>query len=59
MLIPSIDLLGGQIVQLVQGENCVWPSTTLNSGLQSFQNFLWSNLSTWTRPCVRATTPPW
>ena len=39
MLIPSIDLLGGRIVQLVQGENCAWRLTILNIGSRSFRKF--------------------
>jgi imidazole glycerol phosphate synthase subunit HisF len=39
MLIPSIDLLGGRIVQLVQGEKLRLASTTSNTGSRSFRKF--------------------
>ena len=39
MLIPSIDLLGGRIVQLVQGENSVLLSMTSNTGSRNSRTF--------------------
>ena len=59
MLIPSIDLMNGRIVQLVQGE-------TLKAGLRRLRlldrpflrNTHSSSSSTSTPPCARATTAP-
>ena len=39
MLIPSIDLQGGRIVQLVQGERLAVESTDVDGWIQRFSNF--------------------
>lgn len=39
MLIPSIDLQGGRVVQLVQGERLAWSSDDLDGWIAKFANF--------------------
>jgi phosphoribosylformimino-5-aminoimidazole carboxamide ribotide isomerase len=39
MLIPSIDLQGGRVVQLVQGERLAWSSDDVNAWIQRFSAF--------------------
>lgn len=39
MLIPSIDLQGGRVVQLVQGERLAWSSEDLDGWIERFSRF--------------------
>jgi phosphoribosylformimino-5-aminoimidazole carboxamide ribotide isomerase len=39
MLIPSIDLQGGRVVQLVQGERLAWSSGDLDGWIEKFARF--------------------
>ncbi len=39
MLIPSIDLQGGRVVQLVQGERLAWSSDDLDGWIDKFSGF--------------------
>ena len=39
MLIPSIDLQGGRVVQLVQGEKLAWSSDDLDAWIEKFSGF--------------------
>jgi phosphoribosylformimino-5-aminoimidazole carboxamide ribotide isomerase len=39
MLIPSIDLQGGRVVQLVQGERLAWSSDDLDGWIEKFAHF--------------------
>ena len=39
MLIPSIDLQGGRVVQLVQGERLAWSSDDLDGWIEKFSGF--------------------
>src|SRR5687767_15869790 len=39
MLIPSIDLQSGRVVQLVQGERLAWSSDDLDGWIEKFSGF--------------------
>lgn len=39
MLIPSIDLQGGRVVQLVQGERLAWSTDDVDSWIEKFSRF--------------------
>ncbi len=55
MLIPSIDLMGGRIVQLVQGEKLKLAFDDFEYWIERFASTPWCNSSISTPPCARAT----
>ena len=55
MLIPSIDLMGGRIVQLVQGKELKLAFDDFEHWIHRFSSYPMVQLSTWMRRCGRAT----